>query len=100
MLNWILSKYQDRWPIETFYRDIKQIFHFEKCIIRNEIGIKRHFLFTFIAHNLLVFLKRKLISCGETQKELKYSFIEDRLKNHGLTGDILEECKKDLMILC
>ena len=96
----ILLKYKDRWPIETFHRDIKQNFGFEKCIIRNEIGIKRHFLMQFIAHNILVFLKRKQISCGETQRELKYSYIESILQNYGLSDHNLEECKQELKILC
>lgn len=96
----ILLKYKDRWPIEPFHRDIKQNFGFEKCIIRNEIGIKRHFLMQFIAHNILVFSKRKPISCGETQRELKYSFIENILQNYGLTDHNLEACKQELKILC
>ncbi len=96
----ILEKYKDRWPIETFYKDSKQNLGFEKCIIRNEIGIKRHFLFKFIAHNLLVFSKKKQISCGQTQLELKYSYIEYVLKNYGIEAQNLEECKKQLMILC
>ena len=96
----ILIKYQDRWPIETFYKDIKQNLGFEKCILRKEIGIKRHFLMSFIAHNLLVFSKKKQVSCGETQKELKYSYIENVLQNYGLKKHNLEACKKELMILC
>lgn len=96
----ILLKYQDRWPIETFHRDIKQNLGFEKSIIRKEIGIKRHLLMSFIAQNLLVFSKKKQISCGETQRELKYSYIENILKNYGLKNHNLEECKRELMILC
>jgi len=96
----ILIKYRDRWPIETFYKDIKQNLGFEKCIIRKEIGIKRHFLMSFIAHNLLVFSKKKQISCGETQRNLKYSYIENVLQNYGLKNQNLEDCKKELMILC
>lgn len=96
----ILEKYKDRWPIETFYRDSKQNLGFEKCIIRNEVGIKRHFLFKFIAHNLLIFSKKKEVSCGETQLKLKYSYIENILENYGLKNHNLEACKKELMILC
>lgn len=96
----ILEKYKDRWPIETFYRDSKQNLGFENCIIRNEIGIKKHFLFKFITHNLLVFLKKKQASCGETQLELKYSYIENVLLNYGIKKHNLEACKKELMILC
>jgi hypothetical protein len=96
----ILLKYKDRWPIETFHRDIKQNFGFEKCIIRNQIGIKRHFLMQFIAHNILVFSKRKPISYGKTQLELKYSYIENVLQNYGIKDHNLEACKKELMILC
>jgi hypothetical protein len=96
----ILEKYKDRWPIETFYRDSKQNLGFEKCIIRNEIGIKRHLLFKLIAHNLIVFSKKKEISCGETQLKLKYSYIESRLQNYGLSGHNLEACKQELKILC
>lgn len=96
----ILLKYQDRWPIETFHRDIKQNLGFEKSIIRKEIGIKRHLLMSFIAHNILVFSKKNEMSCGQTQKELKYSYIKNVLQNYGLKNHNLEECKKELMILC
>ena len=96
----ILVKYKDRWPIETFYKDSKQNLGFEKSIIRNVIGIKRNFLIQLIAHNLLVFSKEKLVSCGETQTKLKYSYIENVLENYGLKKHNLEDCKKELMILC
>ena len=96
----ILLKYKDRWPIETFHKEIKQNLGFEKCIIRNKIGIKRHFLFQFIAHNILVFIKRKQVSIGETQRELKFSFIENVLQNYGLSDHNLEDCKNELKILC
>jgi len=96
----ILVKYKDRWPIETFYKDSKQNLGFEKSIIRNEIGIKRNFLIQLIAHNLLVFSKEKQVSCGETQTKLKYSYIENVLQNYGLKKHNLEDCKKELMILC
>ncbi len=96
----ILYKYRDRWPIETFFRDIKQNFGFEKCIIRKRNGINMHFLMQFIAHNILVFLKRKPISCGEIQRDLKYSFIQNVLENYGLKDHNLEACKKELEILC
>ena len=96
----ILLKYKDRWPIETFHKDVKQNLGFEKCIIRDNIGIKRHFLLQFIAHNILVFLKRKQVSIGETQRELKFSFIENVLQNYGLKDHNLEACKKELKVLC
>ncbi len=96
----ILIKYKDRWPIETFYKDIKQNLGFEKCIIRKEIGVKRHFLMSFIAHSFLVFSKKKQISCGETQRNLKYSFIENVLQNYDLPSYNLEACKKEIMMLC
>lgn len=96
----ILLKYKDRWPIETFYRDNKQLLGFEKSIIRKEIGTKRHLLMSFIAYNILVFSKKKQMSCGEIQNELKYSYIEYVLQNHGLKNHHLEECKQKLMILC
>lgn len=96
----ILYKYRDRWPIETFFRDIKQNFGFEKCIIRNKNGINMHFLMQFISHNILVFSKKKQISCGETQRELKFSFIENVLLNYGLSDHDLEMCKNELKILC
>ena len=96
----ILIKYKDRWPIETFYKDIKQNLGFEKCIIRNEIGIKRHFLMSFISHNLLIFSRKKLESCGTIQENLKLSFIETTLQNFGLPKQNLEGCKRELLILC
>jgi len=96
----ILLKYKDRWSIETFHRDIKQNLGFEKSIIRKKTGVKRHLLMSVISQNILVFSKKKQISCGETQRELKYSYIENVLKNYGLKNHNLEGCKKDLMILC
>ena len=96
----ILIKYQDRWPIETFYKDIKQNLGFEKSIIRKEIGTKRHFLMSLIAHNILVFSKKKLESCGKVQEELKYSYIENILQDYGLNGTKLKRCFNQLKILC
>ena len=96
----ILLKYKDRWPIETFYRDNKQLLGLEKSIIRKEIGTKRHLLMSFIAHNILVFSKKKQMSCGEIQEELKYSYLENVLQNYGLKNHNLEACKKELMLLC
>ena len=96
----ILLKYKDRWPIETFYRDNKQLLGLEKSIIRKEVGTKRHLLMSFIAHNILVFSKKKQVSCGEIQEELKYSYIENVLQSYGLKNHNLEACKKELMILC
>lgn len=96
----ILYKYRDRWPIETFFRDIKQNLGFERCIIRDKIGINMHFIMQFISHNILVFSKRKTISCGEIQRELKYSYIEQILQNYGLKNHNLEDCKNKLKVLC
>ncbi len=96
----ILIKYQDRWPIETFYRDMKQNLGFEKNIIRKKIGTKRHFLMSLIAHNILVFSKKKIESCGQVQNELKYSYIENVLQEYGLEGQNLRRCFNQLKILC
>jgi hypothetical protein len=96
----ILIKYQDRWPIETFYRDIKQNLGFEKSIIRNKIGTKRHILFSFIAHNILIFSKEKIRSSGQVQEEIKYSYIKNTLQNYGLKGRDLNQCFNQLKIIC
>lgn len=96
----ILVKYRDRWPIETFYKDIKQNLGFEKCIIRNEIGIKRHFLLSFIAHSLLIFSKKKIESCGVIQENLKSLFIEHTLQDFGLPKQNLKSCKQELLMFC
>jgi len=96
----ILLKYQDRWPIETFYKDIKQNLGFEKSIIRNKIGTKRHILFSFIAQNILIFSKEKIKSSGQIQEEIKYSYIKNTLQNYGLKGGDLEQCFNQLKIIC
>lgn len=96
----ILIKYQDRWPIETFYKDIKQNLGFEKSIIRKKTGTKRHFLMSLISHNILIFSKKKLESCGKVQEELKYSYLENTLQNYGLNGLKLKRCFNQLKILC
>ena len=96
----ILLKYIDRWPIETFYRDIKQNLGFEKSIIRNKIGTQRHILFTFIAQNILIFAKEKIKSCGLIQEEIKYSYIKNTLQNYGLKGGELNQCFNQLKIIC
>jgi hypothetical protein len=96
----ILVKYKDRWPIETFYKDIKQNLGFEKCIIRNEIGIKRHFLLSFIAYSLLIFSKKKFESCGLIQENLKSNFIKHTLQDFGLSKQNLERCKQELLMFC
>lgn len=96
----ILSKYEDRWAIEVFHRDIKQNIGLEQSIFRKETGVRRHFLMSYIAHTMLVLLKEDRKSCGEIQQDLKSMYLENVLRDYGLPDHNLEECKMKLMVLC
>ena len=76
----ILSSYELRWNIETFYRDAKQHLGLEAYQLRNGKGIKRHWYFVFLAHTFLMLnvqnsrlvrrLKAKLSTIGESSRTL------------------------------
>jgi hypothetical protein len=91
--NEILIRYKDRSNI-NFLIGIGKHLNFEKCIIREKNEAKRHFLMYFITYSLLLFSKKKQVSCSETQKKLKDLFIKKILQNYGLTSQNLEGCEK------
>jgi len=49
----ILTVYESRWPIETFYRDSKQNLGLEDYEMRDLVGIKRHWYLVFLSYTLL-----------------------------------------------
>jgi SRSO17 transposase len=76
----ILSSYELRWGIETFYRDAKQHLGLEAYQLRNGKGIKRHWYLVLLAHTFLMLnvhnsrlvrrLKAKLSTIGESSRTL------------------------------
>lgn len=76
----ILSSYELRWGIETFYRDAKQHLGLEAYQLRNGNGIKRHWYFVLLAHTFLMLnvhnsrlvrrLKAKLTTIGQSSRAL------------------------------
>jgi SRSO17 transposase len=85
----ILSRYVQRWPIETFYRDVKQNLGFEDCEMRLLRGIRRHWNLVFLAYTLLQieslsgplskWIKSNVVTIGDkcrlAQAEILKSFI-------------------------
>jgi hypothetical protein len=49
----ILSTYLQRWPIETFYQDGKQLLGFDEYRMRNAKAIQKHWCLVFVAYSLL-----------------------------------------------
>jgi SRSO17 transposase len=49
----IIRTYQNRWHIETFYRDSKQNLGLQDYEMRNLLGIKRHWYLVFLSYTLL-----------------------------------------------
>jgi hypothetical protein len=49
----IIRKYNFRWKIETFHRDIKQNLGFNKCFLRKKTSIVRHSILVSIAYIIL-----------------------------------------------
>ena len=48
----ILDFYLNRWTIEIFFRQSKNILAFDKCQVRKELGIKRYWLIMSLVHFL------------------------------------------------
>jgi len=49
----VIRAYAHRWTIDAFYRDAKQNLGLEGYMIRNIVGIKRHWYLVFVAFTLL-----------------------------------------------
>jgi len=49
----ILSTYLQRWPIETFSQDGKQLLGFDEYRMRNAKAIQKHWCLVFVAYSLL-----------------------------------------------
>lgn len=100
----IISIYQGRWSIETFYEDSKQNLGFEDYEMRSLRGITRHWYLVFLAYTLLqlsVFdrtlrrwLKANIDTIGEkcrfTAAEVVKAFILFILRMNELKYDVKE----------
>lgn len=70
----ILDIYVERWPIEVFFRQSKNILAFDKVQIRSSQGIRRFWLLMSLAHFICV------TSSGSfTSFEQGYSFFQNRI---------------------
>jgi len=49
----ILSTYLQRWPIETFYQDGKELLGFDEYRMRDAKAIQKHWCLVFVAYSLL-----------------------------------------------
>jgi SRSO17 transposase len=49
----ILSTYRQRWPIETFYQDGKELLGFDEYRMRDAKAIQKHWCLVFVAYSLL-----------------------------------------------
>jgi len=64
----IIRRYETRWVIETYHRDIKQNLGFAKLFLRKKEGIVRHAIFSSIAYAVLklyMFLRGMNMTIGE-----------------------------------
>lgn len=100
----IISIYQGRWSIETFYEDSKQNLGFEDYKMRKLRGITRHWYLIFLAYTLLQigafdrtlrrWLKANIGTIGEkcrfTATEIVRTFILFILRMHKLKYDTEE----------
>ncbi len=70
----ILDVYVERWPIEVFFRQSKNILAFDKVQIRSAQGIRRFWLLMSLTHFICV------TSSGSiTSFEQGYSFFQNRI---------------------
>ncbi len=70
----ILDIYVERWPIEVFFRQSKNILAFDKVQLRSAQGIRRFWLMMSLAHFICV------TSSGSiTSFEQGYSFFQNRI---------------------
>ena len=64
----IIRRYETRWVIETYHRDIKQNLGFAKLFLRKKEAIVRHAIFSSIAYAVLklyMFLRGMSMTIGE-----------------------------------
>jgi len=84
----ILAVYAERWPIEVFFRQCKNVLAFDKYQIRSAKGIKRFWLIMSLVH---------LLCCTGTGKPVDfasgYSFFQSEL--HKERVSFIYQCGKN-----
>jgi len=88
----ILALYAERWPIEVFFRQCKNVLAFDKYQIRSAKGIKRFWLIMSIVH---------LLCCTRTGKSADfaegYSFFQQELHKERVA--FIYQCGVDGVLL-
>jgi len=70
----ILDIYVERWPIEVFFRQSKNVLAFDKVQLRSARGIRRFWLLMSLSHFICVTSSGSIISF-----EQGYSFFQNRI---------------------
>lgn len=112
MLTWepvrILSTYDCRATVETFYRDSKQELGLDGYELRREDGFRRHWYLVFAAYSCLLaqfhacgrrsWVTAKLLSIGEARRKLTTSTIKNlvhwiwgKLRGHATEEEVCQE---------
>ncbi|MCL1914308.1 MAG: transposase [Eubacteriaceae bacterium] len=72
----IIGIYNERWPIEVFFKECKNTFGAKKIMLRTICGIRRRWLVTALAHNFCV-------SEGGSFLEGRAAFVKNEFENGG-----------------
>jgi len=79
----IIRRYNARWFIETYHRDIKQNLGFAKLFLRKKEGIVRHAIFSSIAYaalKIFMFLRGLSMTIGECCAYLQDREMDDFIR--------------------
>ncbi len=79
----IIRRYETRWVIETYHRDIKQNLGFAKLFLRKKEAIVRHAIFSSIAYAVLklyMFLRGMKMTIGECITHIQNSEMDDFIR--------------------
>lgn len=91
--NEVKERYKHRWPVEEFYRAIKQYLGFEDCQCRNEVAVRNHINLTFLGYVVLEVIKESSgFTHGEIKRALQKKFLEHDQKSN--EKDNLQEVLK------
>ena len=85
--NEILDIYAQRWPIEVFFRQCKNVLAFDKYQVRSSKGIKRFWLIMSLTHLLCCTATGKLVDFASG-----YSFFQSELHKERVT--FIYQCAK------
>jgi len=75
----ILDLYLERWPIEIFFRQVKQKLALDKYQIRTSTGIRRYWLLMSLAHYICCFGASTFVPLQEGLVALQNALLKERI---------------------